>query len=136
VLATRETFRTLKTTRRQAGIGGLRSVLERLGRMVDASPAAIARDTGLMRCTIRGVRGIEEEVRDPARVMGMPDRAIISPRRSRLRRLHTASLCHLSNVGGKLWIPREHEVESIFVERVEVTVIDRADTGSAGLAEE
>src|SRR3989442_10044329 len=41
-----------------------------------------------------------------------------------------------SNVGGKLWIPREHVVERVFVECVEVTVIHGADTGITGLHEE
>ena len=115
-LAPRETFRTLKTARRQAGIGGLRYVPERIGRMVAALQAAIARDTGLMRCTTGGAR----------RSWG----------HSRLRRLHIAPLCHLFNVGGKLWIIRQHVVECVFVKCVEVTVVYRTDTGSAGLAEE
>lgn len=61
---------------------------------------------------------------------------IVSPLHSCLRRLHIAPLGHLFNVGGKLWIIRQHVVEGVFVERVEVTVIDRTDTGSTGLAEE
>ena len=39
-------------------------------------------------------------------------------------------------MGGKLWIPREHVVEGVFVERVEVAVVHSADAGSARLAEE
>jgi len=39
-------------------------------------------------------------------------------------------------VGGKLWIPREHVVERVFVERVEIIVVHGAGTGSAGLNEE
>ena len=59
----------------------------------------------------------------------------ISPLRSRLRRLRITLIRHLFNVGGKLWISREHVVEGVFVERVEVTVVHSADAGSAGLAE-
>src|SRR5712691_7386372 len=55
---------------------------------------------------------------------------------SRLRRLWIALFRHLFNVDGKLWISREHVVEGVFVERVEVTVVYSADTSSAGLAEE
>ena len=53
-----------------------------------------------------------------------------------LRRLRTAPVRLLFDMGGKLWIPREHVVEGVFVERVEVTVVHSADAGSAGLAEE
>src|SRR5439155_3426764 len=66
-----------------------------------------------------------------------------SPPYSCLRCLRTASLCFLSaplcflfNVSGKLWILREHMVERVFVERVEVTVVHGADTGITGLYEE
>src|SRR2546426_9632018 len=60
----------------------------------------------------------------------------ISPLRSCLRRLRTTLIRDLSNMGGKLWIPREHVVEGVLVERVEVAVVYSADAGSAGLAEE
>jgi hypothetical protein len=56
--------------------------------------------------------------------------------RSRLRRLWSAPLRLLFNVGGKLWILREHVVERVFIECVEVTVVHGADTGSARLHEE
>ena len=34
------------------------------------------------------------------------------------------------------FVPREHAVEGVFVERVEVTVVHSADAGIAGLTEE
>src|SRR5262249_54292723 len=60
----------------------------------------------------------------------------ISPLRSCLRRLRITLIRHLFNMAGKLWIPCEHKVEGVFVERVEVTVVHSVDAGSAGLAEE
>src|SRR4029450_9371149 len=62
--------------------------------------------------------------------------SIVSPLRSCLRRLRITLIRYPFNVGGKLWIPCEHLVEGVFVERVQVTVVHSADAGSAGLAEE
>ena len=59
--------------------------------------------------------------------------SIISPRRSCLRRLRITFVCYLFNVAGKLWIPREHVVEGVFVKCVEITVVHSADAGRAGV---
>ena len=53
-----------------------------------------------------------KDTRRPAGRRGSP----ISPLRSCLRRLRTALIRHLFNMGGKLGIPCEHVVEGVFVE--------------------